>query len=382
MSSQSVNKSVRADKEEDVEHEAANWMRIAIERARGATIRSSPNPRVGCVVVRDGILIGAGHSAPAGGPHAEVQALAEAGEAARGAQLFVTLEPCSHWGKTPPCVDAILKAGVREVYFGLVDPDERVQGRGAAMLRAAGVKVTVGLLREACERLHAPFLSRIERGRPWVSLKGAMSLDGQLATASGDSQWITGLPARQHVHEIRAQVDAVLVGGGTARADLPQLTVRHCPGEDPLPVVLSRHLELPSSLPLIRPGAIFFHAPEASADTRRAFEEEGVRCREIPLDAQGRFMLQLVLEELAALGINHLLVEGGGETHGAFLDAQLADDLYLYLAPKLIGCGRSLFAFPSPDRLQDAHQLEPFEVTPLGDDLLLYSRFRWNHSCI
>ena len=176
MSSESANQPDHAASKGDSEQDAAYWMRVAVERAREATIRSSPNPRVGCVIVRDGVMVGAGHSAPAGGPHAEVRALAEAGECARGAQLFVTLEPCSHWGKTPPCVDAIIKAGVSEVYFGLVDPDERVQGRGARMLRAAGVKVTVGLLREACERLHAPFLSRIERGRPWVSLKGAMSL--------------------------------------------------------------------------------------------------------------------------------------------------------------------------------------------------------------
>lgn len=305
----------------------------------GATVRAStsPNPWVGCVVEAvDGTAFD-GATQPPGGPHAEAVALAAAGEAARGATAWVTLEPCAHQGRTPPCADALVRAGVGRVVVGIEDPDPQVRGRGIALLREAGVAVEVGVRAEAVTEQLAPYLKHRTTGRPWVVLKLAASLDGRTAAPDGSSQWITGGAARADAHRLRAESDAVLVGAGTIRADDPSLTVRHVAGRDPQRVVLGR----------------------AAADARAQ------PCLELsgPLDA--------VLDELGAKGIVQVLVEGGASVAGDFHRAGLVDRYVLYVAPVLFGGddARSLFAGPAAATIDDVWRGRIVSVARLGDDL-------------
>jgi diaminohydroxyphosphoribosylaminopyrimidine deaminase/5-amino-6-(5-phosphoribosylamino)uracil reductase len=307
--------------------------------ALGATVRAStsPNPWVGCVVEAvDGTAFD-GATQPPGGPHAEAVALAAAGEAARGATAWVTLEPCAHQGRTPPCADALVRAGVGRVVVGIEDPDPQVRGRGIALLREAGVAVEVGVRAEAVTEQLAPYLKHRTTGRPWVVLKLAASLDGRTAAPDGSSQWITGGAARADAHRLRAESDAVLVGAGTIRADDPSLTVRHVAGRDPQRVVLGR----------------------AAADARAQ------PCLELsgPLDA--------VLDELGAKGIVQVLVEGGASVAGDFHRAGLVDRYVLYVAPVLFGGddARSLFAGPAAATIDDVWRGRIVSVARLGDDL-------------
>lgn len=314
---------------------------VAMDRAiaLGATVRAStsPNPWVGCVVEAvDGTAFD-GATQPPGGPHAEAVALAAAGEAARGATAWVTLEPCAHQGRTPPCADALVRAGVGRVVVGIEDPDPQVRGRGIALLREAGVAVEVGVRAEAVTEQLAPYLKHRTTGRPWVVLKLAASLDGRTAAPDGSSQWITGGAARADAHRLRAESDAVLVGAGTIRADDPSLTVRHVAGRDPQRVVLGR----------------------AAADARAQ------PCLELsgPLDA--------VLDELGAKGIVQVLVEGGASVAGDFHRAGLVDRYVLYVAPVLFGGddARSLFAGPAAATIDDVWRGRIVSVARLGDDL-------------
>ena len=324
----------------DVEH-----MRRAL--AQAATVRSTtaPNPWVGSVVIppdsaADGGTVFAGATAPPGGPHAEVSALAAAGDAARGSTLYVTLEPCAHHGRTPPCSDAIIAAGVSRVVVGIEDPDERVAGRGIAALRAAGLEVTVGVAAaEVAEQL-APYCKHRTTGRPWVVLKMAASLDGRTAAPDGTSRWITGEAARRDVHRLRATSDAVLVGAGTVRADDPALTVRLDDGverEQPLRVVLGR-------------------AP-AAAKVRPALELSGD--------------LGDILNELGRRGVLRLLVEGGASVAHDFHTAGLVDRYVLYLAPVLFGGddGRPIFAGPGAGTIGDVWKGRIVSIEQLGEDL-------------
>jgi diaminohydroxyphosphoribosylaminopyrimidine deaminase/5-amino-6-(5-phosphoribosylamino)uracil reductase len=312
-------------------------MRRAIELADSVRCTASPNPWVGCVVgAADGTTY-EGATARPGGPHAEATALAAAGERARGATLYVTLEPCPHHGRTPPCADAIVAAGVSRVVMGLEDPDRRVRGRGLARLREAGVAVEVGLCGERIEEQLAPYLKHRSSGRPWVVLKLAATVDGRIAAPDGDSRWITGEEARADAHRLRAESDAVLVGAGTVRADDPALTVRHVDGDDPLRVVLGRAPE----------GARVQPAKEMSGD----------------LDA--------VLAELGRRGVVQLLVEGGATVAHAFHRSGLVDRYVLYLAPAFFGGddGRGLFAGPGAATMKDLWRGRFVGVTRLGPDL-------------
>ena len=309
----------------------------AIELAAAVRPHTSPNPWVGCVVVTPAGQRYEGATQPPGGPHAEVVALRAAGEAARGATLFCTLEPCCFQGRTPPCTDAIVEAGIARVVVAVEDPDPRVAGRGLHALRGAGVEVDTGLGAALVQRQLAPYFKHRRTGRPWVVLKLAATLDGRTAAPDGSSQWITGEPARADAHRLRAESDAVLVGAGTVRADDPSLTVRLAEGRDPQRVVLGR-------------------APEG-ARVLPALEVEG------PLDA--------VLDDLGRRGVLQLLVEGGASVAHAFHRAGLVDRYVLYLAPALFGGddARGLFAGPGAPTIDELWRGRLVGVERLGDDI-------------
>jgi len=322
------------------------WMGAALALGLRGVGRTSPNPPVGCVIVRDGRVVGRGWTQPGGRPHAEQMALAEAGDAARGATVYTTLEPCAHQSpRGPACSDGLLTAGVARVVAALIDPDPRTAGQGAARLRAAGIAVTLGVRAGDAEDAMAGFLSRVRRGRPFVTLKLALSLDGRIAMASGESRWITGAAARAHAHLLRARSEMILVGRGTLEADDPALDVR-LPGlEDhsPTPAVLSAAGTIP---------------PAAK------------------LAVRGATVVRSVAEALAAEGVNDLLVEGGAGAAAAFLAADAVDRLVVYRAPILIGDGRPALGDIGLARLADAHgRWRPGESRMLGPDRLeVYDR--------
>lgn len=355
----------------------ARWMELALRAAAAAPLRTSPNPTVGCVIVRDGAVVGQGATRPAGQEHAEIVALADAGEAARGADLFVTLEPCAHFGRTPPCTHAIIAAGLKRVFIGVIDPNPLVHGKGIDQMREAGIEVEVGLLGERCARQLAPFFRFVQQRRPWVTLKAAVTLDGCVATASGHSKWITGEAARTDSHRLRARSDAVLVGSGTALADDPRLNVRHVPGEDPLRVVLDTHARLPTSAAMLGEGAIVLHGPAAPSSRLDALSATGADCVELPLGVDGRLDLDAAMTALRDRGVVNLMVEGGGQVHGALLRAKLADALHLYIAPTIIGRGRPAFDLRSFETIQDGVRLEHVSTEVLGEDIRLTGVLRY-----
>ncbi|MBL9100375.1 MAG: bifunctional diaminohydroxyphosphoribosylaminopyrimidine deaminase/5-amino-6-(5-phosphoribosylamino)uracil reductase RibD [Myxococcales bacterium] len=319
-------------------------MQVAIALATGGTGSTYPNPCVGAVVVEGGWIVGAGHSAATGGPHAEVRALAMAGSRARGATAYVTLEPCAHHGRTPPCTDALIAAGVAEVVYGVPDPaiHRGASDRGAGVLARAGVRVREvgGAAGAACAALHEHYLHHEARRRPFVTLKAATSLDGRIAAAGGDSRWITGEPARRVGHWLRARHHAIAVGADTLLRDDPQLTARLFAGVDPVPVVVDSRLRTAESrATLLRPGTLVVHTEHAGEDRRRSLADRGVQLVAVPADGQGRVD---VAELLAALGrrtVRSLLVEGGGRLHASFVAAAAWDRWFWFHAPLLLGDG-------------------------------------------
>ncbi len=351
------------------------FMRLALREAAKGLGRTSPNPAVGAVIVKNGRVVARGHHARAGGPHAEVVAIRAAGPRARGADLYTTLEPCDHYGKTPPCSIAILEAGVRRVLVGSADPNPLVNGRGVARLRKAGVLAVEGVLGPECDALNAHWFRYIRDRRPYVTLKAAVTLDGRMATRTGDARWVTGDEARRWVHRLRDRVDAVLVGAGTARADDPLLTAR-LPGgrgRDPIRVVLDTDLSLPRGLRLLHPRS---SAPTIVAHASPRLRRVGpgvelLRCRR----GKGGVDLRDLLAKLAARGIMHLLVEGGARVHARFLEAGLVDRMAIFVAPKLAGAdGVPLVAGRGPARMADALRLEEVQVERIGEDVLVQGR--------
>ncbi|MEJ2481478.1 MAG: bifunctional diaminohydroxyphosphoribosylaminopyrimidine deaminase/5-amino-6-(5-phosphoribosylamino)uracil reductase RibD, partial [Acidihalobacter sp.] len=314
-------------------------MARALQLARRGLYTTHPNPRVGCVVVRDGEVVGEGWHERTGEPHAEVHALRAAGEGARGAIAYVTLEPCSHYGRTPPCSDALLEAGVARVVVAMRDPNPRVAGQGLARLAAAGVETASGLMEAEARALNPGFISRMERGRPWVRVKSAMSLDGRTAMASGESQWITGAEARADVQRWRAQADAVLTGSGTVLGDDPSLNVRLAAADlgiegdvrQPLRVVLDTKLSTPPGARMFGlPGKVLLFAAEGAVARRGALEASGAEICEVPADESG-LDLEAMLRELGAREINEVHVEAGARLSGALITAGLVDELVLYV---------------------------------------------------
>jgi diaminohydroxyphosphoribosylaminopyrimidine deaminase / 5-amino-6-(5-phosphoribosylamino)uracil reductase len=357
---------------------ADRFMRRALELAERGRGLTSPNPMVGAVVVTpDGEVVGEGFHARAGGPHAEVEALRAAGSRARGATLYVTLEPCAHHGRTPPCAPAVIEAGVARVVAAIADPNPLVSGRGFAELRAGGLEVLTGAGAAAAERQNRAFLTAMRERRPHVTLKAGMTLDGKIADLHGASRWITGEPARRHAHRLRSESDAIVVGIGTVLRDDPELTVRlgqPWPRE-PLRVVLDTGARTPVGARLLRAGrpscaliAVGADAPETRVKELAATGATIVSRR----TRDGRVDLGALLTELFAREVRAVLVEGGGEVHGAFLDAGLVDRVAMFTAPLLIG-GRDATAVVegAGRELKSAVRLGAFTVTPLGDDLLI-----------
>ncbi len=355
------------------------YMRRALSIAASASHRTSPNPMVGCVIVRDGEIVGEGVTQPAGQEHAEVIALRAAGEAARGADMYVTLEPCCHVGRTGPCTEAIITAGVARVFTGIIDPNPVVHGNGLQALESAGVRTRNGVLGAECATHHAAFSRFIRESRPWVTLKAGMSLDGRIATLGGDSKWITGDEARKDAHRLRATCDAVLVGAETARLDEPKLTVRLVDGDDPLRVVLDTNASLDADSPIFGDGSVLFHGEAADRERLEAIKATGARVICAPMDG-GRLRLSVILAELAQLGVVSLLVEGGGQVHASFLEERFADEACFYVAPKIVGEGRSVISTPSVGSISESWSLARPQITKLGDDVRICGRINYPNS--
>ncbi len=351
------------------------WMREALAEARRAVGRTHPNPAVGAVVVRDGQVVGRGHTAPAGGPHAEVEAIADAGPRARGGDLFTTLEPCDHFGRTPPCTEAILAAGVARVFAGSSDPNPLVDGRGVQRLRELGMPVWTGVLADETDAVNRPFFKAMRAGLPWVTLKVAVTLDGKLATASGDSRWVSGEAARADVHRLRNIVDAVLVGSGTVRVDDPALTTRlpEGGGRDPLRVVLDSALRLSPGRQLFRQASpartLLVHVEGQGGERAGALTAGGAELLGVP-GRPGEVDLESMLRALLRREVLHLLVEGGPTVFAAFVRAGLADELVLHLAPRLLGSDALSWLGPlGVDRMDGARGVKIESVRSLGEDL-------------
>ena len=358
-------------------------MRAALALARRGLGTVWPNPAVGCVIVARGRVVGRGWTQPGGRPHGETEALGRAGEAARGATAYVSLEPCCHWGRTPPCTDALIAAGIRRVVVALEDPDPRVAGAGVRQLDAAGLEVETGLCEAEAAEINAGFFCRLRNRRPLVTLKLATSLDGRIATGSGESQWITGPPARERAHALRAAHDAIMVGTGTVLADDPQLTCR-LPGlahRSPVRVVVDRHLRIPPTRRLISDARAVpvwvLTLPSADPERRQAFLRAGATVIDIDPSPDGNGSLAAALAALGERGITRLLVEGGGHLAAAFVRAGLIDRLVWVHAPMLIGGdGIPAIAEVGLEVLSKAPSFTRLSTETVGDDVLTVFRVR------
>lgn len=337
---------------------------------------TSPNPRVGCVLVKEGVVVGQGWHVRAGEAHAEVHALRQAGEGARGATAYVTLEPCSHHGRTGPCAEALAAAGVRRVVAAMLDPNPLVAGKGMERVRAAGIVTEVGLLENQARELNIGFVSRMERGRPWLRLKAAASLDGKTALNNGVSQWITGAEARQDGHRWRARACAVLTGMGTVRKDDPQLTVRGVQTErQPWKVVVDSRLDLSPTAALLDSGKVLVATAVDAPERAKPLLDRGVELLYLP-GPMGQVDLVALLQELGQRECNELHVEAGLRLNGSLLQASLVDELLLYLAPCLLGDkAQGLFNLPELTSLDGRQHLNIRTIAPVGLDIRLLARF-------
>ena len=353
------------------------WMAQALtlaERGRGYV---EPNPLVGAVIVRDGQVVGEGWHQRFGEAHAEVNALTAAGDAAQGAILYVTLEPCCHQGKTPPCTDAVRRAGVRRVVAAMLDPFPQVAGQGAAVLRAACMQVEIGILEAEARRLNAPYLKLLATGRPYVHAKWAMTLDGKIATRSGDSKWISNEAARRRVHELRGRMDAIIVGIGTVLADDPLLTARPPGPRTPVRIVLDSQGRLPPGSKLVATAkdaaTLVVTADTVPAARTEALRQLGCTLLRQPADL-GRPMVGALLDELGRRRMTNVLVEGGAEVFGSFLDAGEIDEVHVYVAPKLVGgaAARTALAGNGVAKVADALALANWQVENIDGDVLLH----------
>ncbi len=353
------------------------WMKRALRLAEKARGRTSPNPMVGAVLVKDGKVVGEGYHAKAGEAHAEVIALEHAREEARGATLYLNLEPCAHYGKTPPCAPRVVEEGVKRVAIGMEDPNPLVRGKGIEILRRAGLDVRVGVLENECRRLNEAFCKYILQKMPFVILKVAATLDGKIGDRDGDSKWISGEASRRLVHRLRDQVDGVLVGIGTVLKDNPLLTSRIKGGRDPYRIVLDSRLRIPDEANVIGTSpsrAIIAVTELASREKIEKLERKGVRILMID-SKEGRVDLKACLSKLGEIGMMSLLVEGGSQVNGSLLDEGLIDKFFLFLAPKLIGDPQApgIFDGRGASRLQEAAALREIKAKRVGEDVLLES---------
>lgn len=354
------------------------YMQMALDLAAKAKGRSSPNPMVGAVIVKDDKVVGQGYHHQAGTPHAEVHALNEAGFLAQDATMYVTLEPCSHYGKTPPCAYAVAKSGIKEVYVAMVDPNPQVAGRGIQVLRDAGVTVNVGLLGAEAKKLNEIFIKYITTGEPFVVLKSAVSLDGKIATRTGHSQWVTGEKARLKVHELRDTYDAILVGIGTVLADNPALTTRlpDRSGRDPVRIILDSRARIPMDAQVInensRARTIIVTSEKAHFAKVGALRASGVEVWTLP-EADGMIDIKALLKEIGRQEITSLLIEGGSRVNASFLEAGLLDKVCWFIAPKFVGGHEAPGAIGGIgiQNMNQAPWLEEIEVSTLGEDIYI-----------
>ena len=358
----------------------STYMRRALrlaERGRGYV---SPNPVVGAVLVRDGVVVGEGAHLKVGGPHAEVHALTAAGDRARGSTLYVTLEPCAHHGRTPPCTQALIEAGVRHVVCALEDPDESVRGRGFELLRAAGVGVKIGLLQAEAQRQNTAYLKHRRTGRPHVRLKLGQTLDGVIATRTGESQWITSERSRRHAHRMRAQIDAIVVGAGTVVADDPRLDVRHVRGPSPRPFVVDgRARTQPDACVFRERGGVLIAAQSTPTEHLERFRLADIEIWTFP-DVDGVIDLQSVMAEAGRRGVTAMLIEGGRTLAAAALRDRVVDEVIVYVAPCLIGDGVHAVGDLGVDELSQAIRLDQVRTRRLGSDLLYTAEVRYSCS--
>ena len=358
-------------------------MHLALQEAKKGLGRTSPNPCVGAVVVRNDKVVGKGYHKMAGTPHAEVIALRNGGDKARNSTLYVTLEPCNHTGRTPPCTEAILEAGVKRVVIGMPDPNSQVSGGGEDYLASKGVSVTTGILQEKCQEINLPFIKHATTGLPWVILKAGMSLDGRIAGRQGRSTRITNEQSRRRVHRLRDHVDAILIGVNTALVDNPSLTTRlngSKKGKDPQRIILDSGLRLSPKARLLQQKSeaqtLIFCGPEASEKKRKRLEKAGAIIKSVELAAAGNLDLHAVLNELGRTQVTSLLVEGGSRVHGSFLQEGLVDQMLLFVAPVILGDqGVGLVSFTGQTGKKNIPKLNIFRTRRYGTDLLIEGRF-------
>ena len=353
------------------------FMQLALDWAAKGMFITSPNPRIGCVIVRDGQVIGAGHTQPPGQAHAEIAALRDAqerGHDVRGATAYVTLEPCNHFGRTPPCSDALVRAGLGRVVAAMEDPNPLVAGQGMAKLAAAGIATSVGLLADEAYELNIGFFSRMRRGLPWVRMKTAASLDGKTGLHNGQSQWITGEAARADGHAWRARACAILTGIGTVKADNPQLTVRGIvSARQPRRIIVDSQLEIDLEARVLQGGASWIVAAVSDPAKEAALRAAGHEVIVLP-NAAGKVDLSALMRELGKREINELHVEAGAKLNGSLLREGCVDELLVYLAPCLIGDAQGMFALPALEQLDQKQQLRFHAVQTIGKDLRILAR--------
>lgn len=353
------------------------FMKRALTLARKGIGRTSPNPAVGCVIVKNGIIIGEGWHRKAGTPHAEIHALDMAGDAARGADVYVTLEPCCHSGKTPPCSEALIRAGVRRVVAGMRDPNPLVSGGGLAALKQAGIKTVCGVLENDCRAINLPFIKHATTGLPYVTYKCAMTLDGKIASITGESRWISCEESRKYVHRMRAHNDAVMVGVDTILADNPQLTVRHVKGRNPVRVIVDSSLRTPTTVDILSgglAGETIVACTEVDVDVHRRYLLTGVSVL-VCKAHNGRVDLQDLLERLGGLGIQSILLEGGSRLAGDALTKGLIDECVFFYAPKVIGSdGFSPFAITGITDMSRSLAFTDLSVRRIGTDIVVTAR--------
>lgn len=357
------------------------FMARALQLAAKAKGRTSPNPMVGSVIVKNGEIVGEGYHKQAGKPHAEVEAIKKAGTKAKGADLFVNLEPCCHYGKTPPCVEAIISAKLKKVYVGMTDPNKLVNNKGIRILRKKGIMVEVGVLKKECERLNESFVKFIRTGKPFVIMKSGMSLDGKIATYSGESQWITCEQSRKLVHEIRGEVDAILVGSGTVLKDDPKLTVRLKGRKlrNPVRVILDRRSRIPVGAKVFQNAnmdkVIYATSPKLSKGKEKKLRDMGVDVLALPVGKN--FKLNALLEELGRRDITSVLLEGGALLNASAFKENVIDKAMLFMAPILIGGERApgFIGGEGVKKLKDAVRLKNVSTKKVGDDFLVEGYF-------
>lgn len=352
------------------------YMSQALQLAEKGLYSTSPNPRVGCVIVHGNQVVGSGWHVCAGQPHAEINALDAAGAAARGATVYLTLEPCSHHGHTPPCAEALVKAKVAKVIIATQDPNPLVEGKGLSLLKRAKIKVQIGLMKAESEKLNIGFVTRMRHNRPWVRMKIAASLDGKTALNNGSSQWITGEAARRDGHRFRARSCAVLTGIGTVLADDPQLTVRLVEtSRQPLKVIVDRRLEIPINAKILHGNGELIFTAGASEERLIALSKAGARPILLP-DEKGDVALTKMIQTLATFEINEVLIEAGSRLNGSFIRANLVDELVIYLAPHFIGdAAQSMLSLPELTNLSEKYKLKIQDLRMVGQDIRIIARF-------